>query len=280
MRKMKFSYIGSLVLALAAAWALGNAAALRAEQGGAGVLAELGLDAAAAKEGVLEALAGGAAYNEAAYRAFKSLPGPARGTLVRSGLAWIKSYVAGAEFRAAYDRLRERNKPRAPELRASAGDEMKKMKDEMEKSIAEMRKSMAAMDAQSKKDMEAAIQAMRDQMAGMGKDPGQMDLMRQAAEMATAEDQKHYKEELGKWEQRYPASPRVLIKKRINDFLAASSGVDFAAKLLPRGDRMVFANGSYEQKPAEWKLCFRAGREATEAARAFAKAWLAELDKD
>lgn len=118
---------------------------------------------------------------------------------------------------------------------------------------------------------------MRDQMEQMEKDTGQRDLMHQMREMTIAEDKKRNEGELTDWERRYPADPRVLIKKRINDFLAASSGIDFTAKLLPRGDKMVFVNGEYEQKPAEWKLCFRAGKEATEAARSIAKGWLAEL---
>jgi hypothetical protein len=42
---------------------------------------------------------------------------------------------------------------------------------------------------------------------------------------------------------------------------------------------MVFADEKLEAKPAEWKLCFRAGKEATGAARAFAEGWLAELEK-
>jgi hypothetical protein len=42
---------------------------------------------------------------------------------------------------------------------------------------------------------------------------------------------------------------------------------------------MRFANEDYEGKPAEWKICFRAGKEATEAARAFARSWLTELEK-
>ena len=244
------------------------------------VLAQLNLAPAAAKAGALESLASGSAYNEAAFKVFKSLPGPAREAVVRAGLAWIKSYVATAEFKAAYAERRDREKPETPAARPSADDEMKKMKAEMEKNIAEMRKNMAALDAQTKKDMEVAIQAMRDQMERMEKDPGQRDLMRQVAEMSTADDKQHSEEELGKWEQRYPADPRVLIKKRIKDFLAASAGVDFAAKLLPRGDKMVFANDEYEQKPAEWKLCFRAGKEATGAARAFAGTWLAEIEKN
>ena len=138
---------------------------------------------------------------------------------------------------------------------------------------------MAALDAETRKTMEAGIQQMRAQMEAMEKDPQQKELMRQMTEMARAEDKKRYEEQLKAWEEKFPAEPRVLIKKRINDFLAASADVDFSAKLLPRGDKMVFANEEYEQKPPEWKVCFRAGKEATEAARAFAKAWLAELEK-
>ena len=40
---------------------------------------------------------------------------------------------------------------------------------------------------------------------------------------------------------------------------------------------MKFANPAYEQKPTEWKLCFRAGREPVEAAKALATAWLKEI---
>jgi hypothetical protein len=42
---------------------------------------------------------------------------------------------------------------------------------------------------------------------------------------------------------------------------------------------MVFVNNDYERKPPEWKLCFRAGKEATAAARVFASDWLAELKR-
>jgi hypothetical protein len=50
--------------------------------------------------------------------------------------------------------------------------------------------------------------------------------------------------------------------------------------LTPRGDKMVFVKEAYQQKSAYCKMCFRAGKEATEAARAFASAWLAELEKN
>lgn len=243
------------------------------------ILAKLDLTPAAARAGVLDSLGGGTPYNDAAYKAFKALPGLARETAVRAGLAWIRSYVAGAEFQAAYARVREQEKPLPPETRPAADEQVRKMRADLEKSIAEMRKNMAAMDAETRKAMEAAIQQMRAQMEQMEKDPQQRDLMRQSLAMAGAEDRKRHEEALREWERKYPPDPRTLIRRRIQEFLAASAGVDFAAKLLPRDGKMVFASQEYEAKPAEWKLCFRAGREATGAARAVAAAWLAELEK-
>lgn len=279
MKKKQAAYKSYLIFVAALAMILGAAADLVGAPGSDDVLAKLGLDQASARESILDSLANGSVYNDAAFKAFKSLPGLARETIVRAGLAWIKSYAAGAEFKAAYEKLREQEKPQAPEARPSADDEMKKMRAETEKSIAEMRKNMAAMDAETKKAMEGAIKEMRAQMEKMEKDPGQRDLMRQIAEMSAAEDQKHYDGELKTWEEKFPADPRALIKRRIGEFLAASADVDYAAKLVPRGDLLVFADEGYERKPAAWKLCFRAGREATATARAFAKVWLAELGK-
>ncbi|HSQ35656.1 MAG TPA: hypothetical protein VLQ89_06670, partial [Candidatus Binatia bacterium] len=253
--------------------------AIHAEQNETDVLAKLSLEPAGARASVLDALSSGSVYRYEAAVAFKSLPLSARADMVRAGLDWVKSYAGTAEFRSAYQALREQNKPQPPALRPAADEQTKKMKADMEKNIAEIRKSMAAMDAETKKAMEASIKAMRAQIEHMENDPQQKEMMRQMAEMTVVEDKKRHEEELREWEQRYPADPRALIKKRINDFLAMSAGVDYAAKLVPRGDQLIFASETFERKPPEWKLCFRAGKEATEAARFFAKAWLAELEK-
>lgn len=38
-------------------------------------------------------------------------------------------------------------------------------------------------------------------------------------------------------------------------------------------------NESYESKPSEWKLCYRAGKEPVAAARVAVGAWLKELGR-
>jgi len=69
-------------------------------------------------------------------------------------------------------------------------------------------------------------------------------------------------------------NPDVTIRRRLEAFLEMSKTVDFDATLNGR----QFANPDYEAKPSEWKMCFRAGREATQAAREEAESWLKDLD--
>ena len=97
----------------------------------------------------------------------------------------------------------------------------------------------------------------------------------------SAEDVKYardyYNEQLAEWKENYPPSSREIVKRRLREFLEESSNVDYDAKLVRKGSKMRFVNDDYEGMSGEWKVCYRAGREPVERARAFAKAWLAEL---
>src|SRR5258708_2398958 len=94
---------------------------------------------------------------------------------------------------------------------------------------------------------------------------------------ARADRTRQYEQELATWKRDFPESAAPVIAKRLREFLAASADVDFAAKLTFRTGKMVFENQAYEQKPGQWKMCYRAGKEATTAARTAAQAWLKEL---
>jgi hypothetical protein len=266
-------------LALGLAFLLGVSVGIGPAQTGSELLTKLGLNLDAAKEAVLDSLASGRVYNNEAMRAFKALASPARASIVRGGLAAIKAYVETAEFKAAYAKYRENEKPNPPEVRLSAAEQWEKQKADFEKQIAETRKNMAGLDAETRKTMEAAVKQMQAQMETMEKDTQTRELMQQMVEAQKVEDKKQYAERLKVWEENYPVDSRLLIKKRIRDFLAISAEIDFSAKLVASGSQMRFANADYEGKPDEWKICFRAGQEATVAARAFAQTWLAELEK-
>ncbi|HET7437845.1 MAG TPA: hypothetical protein VFN10_24280 [Thermoanaerobaculia bacterium] len=91
------------------------------------------------------------------------------------------------------------------------------------------------------------------------------------------EMKKQYAADLAQWNQDYPANSKVLLAQRLREFLEVSANVDYNAKLVRSGSKMRFANENYESESGEWKLCYRAGKAPVEKARAFAKAWLAEL---
>jgi len=74
-------------------------------------------------------------------------------------------------------------------------------------------------------------------------------------------------------------SPDAQLKKRLEAFLASTADVDFAATTRSGGGMRYFEKPEYESKPSEWKMCFRAGKETTEALRAFARGWLEELNQ-
>jgi flagellar biosynthesis GTPase FlhF len=255
------------------------AAVLIAGQAASEVLAKLEVTPDEAGQCVLEALAYGSTYHDGAMKAFKALPASARASIVKAGLAWAKAHTETAKFKAAYLERRESEKPESFAEGLSADEELKQQQAEFKKQAAEMRKAAAAMDAETRKAMEEAIKEMEAQLAAMAKDPEQMAMMRQMTEMQKVEDRERHDEQMREWEENFPADPRILIRNRIREFLETSADVDFSAKLERRGSLMRFADSEYEGKSPDWKLCFRAGKEATEAARDFAKSWLAELEK-
>ena len=55
--------------------------------------------------------------------------------------------------------------------------------------------------------------------------------------------------------------------------------MDFTAKtaLSKEKKKYQFVNPEYEQKPLQWKMMYRAGKPAVDAARAAAQEWLKAL---
>ena len=82
---------------------------------------------------------------------------------------------------------------------------------------------------------------------------------------------------LADWEAKYPTNHLQYIKFRLQDFLDATDSIDFGAQLVERGGKKYFVNPAYESKGYNWKLAFRAGKDAVETARNFAKEWMNEI---
>jgi hypothetical protein len=239
---------------LVSAGVLGCAVALAAQT----VLSRVGMSDADARQIFGEAIVGAASPGAAA-RPFLALAPSARAAVVTEAVAWAKAYVSSAPFKKAWAEKRDENKPDPPALTGSASDDVKKQS------------------ADQQKQMQAVVDQMVAQMNETAKDPKYQALMQQGAENNRASKQKEYQNAVASWQHDYPADPNVAIARRLREFLTMSADVNFDAKLVARNGVKTFADPAFEGKPDAWKMCFRAGREATTAARAAAQTWLKEL---
>ena len=242
-------------------------------------LANLGVQETGAKRDIVYALINGNVNVYPARQSFKAAAPAARAALVKGAFDWARAYTVSPAFKAEYEKERAGAAPRP--LKAKTVDaELARLKAEQQKGIDEAKKNLPQMPANIRPQMEATIKQMETENAKRDADPKFASMMRQSLEMQIAEDQKQYDESVARYNQRYPADANALIASRLRQFLEVSKDVDFAAALTPApGNKQRFANPTYEAKSSEWKLCYRAGKDATAAAREAASAWLASLGK-
>lgn len=242
-----------------------------------GSLTGLGVSEVSAKRDVVPSLTGGYVSVYPAARAFKAATPATRATLVKAAIAWAKAYTESAAFKAEYEKARLADTPAPPKTKGTVDDELAAQRAERQKSLEEMKKNVAKMPANMRPQMEQTIKQTEAQFAKMDADAKMAGLMRQGLEAQRANDQKAYQDRVRAFEKSFPADPRALIARRLQEFLTTSADVDFNAKLVPAGSKQRFADPKLEEKSAEWKLCYRAGKEPVAAAREAAQAWLAAL---
>ena len=228
---------------------------------------------------VLSAMRGGYGFYGNASKSFLALGPSARAMAVNDVVAWAKAYVKSDAFKQAWAKEREDAKPKAPVVSGTTDDAVKSYDAQVQKQIDDLKKAAASMQPDQRKVMEETIKQITAQMEASAKDPSQQALKKQAIEGERTGDQTRYQSDLKKWQEDFPVDPSPVIAQRLRDFLTMSADVNFDAKVINRDGRKYFADEQYEHKPEEWKICFRAGREATSAARSAATAWLAQLGK-
>lgn len=237
------------------------------------VLSRLGVSETHAREIIMSAIQGMFSVGSAA-KPFLALAPGARAAAVNDVVAWAKVYFASDTFKQAWAKERAQAKPEQ-DARGTVDDEIKAKNAEQQKSIDDVKKLLPSMPPDGQKALLETIK----QMEATIKDPAQQKLQRDMIVGDRAEHDRRFQEDLKRWQEQYPVDHNVLIAKRLRAFLAMSAYVNFDAKLVVRDGRKVFADQPFEEKSSDWKMCYRAGREATTAARAAATAWLKELGR-
>jgi flagellar biosynthesis GTPase FlhF len=242
-----------------------------------GALGALGVGETDARNALVSSLSRGYVPVYMAAKAFKAAPPATRATMVRTAISWARAYTESAAFKADYARKREADAPQPPRFKGTVDEELAAQRAERLKSVEDARRNIASMPANLRPQMETMVKQMEEQNTKMDKDSQMQAMLRQAIEMQRSNDQKAYEQSVQQHEKRFPADPRTLIARRLQEFLDVSQDVDFTARLVPAGSRQRFADTRYEAKPDQWKLCYRAGREAVTSARETARAWLGSL---
>jgi hypothetical protein len=255
----------------ALAWTL--AATLAVAAAAADVFQDYGLDRQAWAEAFVGSMTTNPLWAPSLPAKLKSVPPAQRAAVVNALGAAAKAFVATPEFKAQYKKAYEAKLPDDLRPPRSAKDIEAGMRADMEKGLAEMEEAVKGFQGEIRKQAEAGLAQMRAEMKEQLKTIGE------AAAQQAADEKARYDAARSRPPDPDALSPdpRAALRKSLKAFLDDTAGVDFAAQLKTQSGLRRFVRDDYEAKPRPWKMCYRAGREACDAARAFATNWLAEL---
>jgi hypothetical protein len=239
-------------------------------------LATLGISEGRAKEAVFDSFMADAVSLAGKPAAFIAMSPASRVALVNFALTLSRTFVESDDFKRRYADHREANGPEPLPEAQSADAIFKKQRDGFENQVAEMRKLFDQITPEQRATLEEGWKEMRDQFDAMEK--GERRAQIEANIKAQRAEQVRQRDAAMKeFDKTYPADPRALVAMRLRRFLDVTKDVDYSAQLVDKDKKKVFADAAFEARPAEWKMAFRAGKPATDAARAFAQQWLADL---
>jgi hypothetical protein len=205
-----------------------------------------------------------------------------RVAVVNQLVAYAKKYVSSPEFKTAYQDFRLKMKPAEPAaLPAVTAETIKaEEKQRLENQLKTAEANLNSSNPKIRNGAPTAIENIKKQITALD-DPNNPVIKRKLDEAGRMSDAvlKQGDEAMKKFEATYPTDAKVLLKKRLQEMIDITADVDYTAELKEgyKGKK-VFVNPTYEKKPAEWKLAFRAGKSATDAVRAAAQQWLKELN--
>lgn len=240
-------------------------------------LASLGITEGRAREAVFDSFVGDAVSLAGKAEVFKAAPAPVRVAIVNFALNLARTFVESDDFKRRYADHREANGPDPLPEDQTVDQVLAKQRAGFEEQVEAMRKLFDQITPEQRTTLEQGWDDMRRQLTEMETGPRRAELdkaLRQNRELQVRERAAAMKQ----LDSVYPEDPRALVVMRLRRFLAVSADVAYDAKLVDKEGRKVFADPALEARPAEWKMCFRAGKPATDAARSFAQKWLRDLE--
>ena len=240
-------------------------------------LAKLGISEGRAREAVFDSFITDTLSVAGNNEVFRAASASARVALVNFALTLARAFADSEDFKRRYADHREANGPEPLPEEPRVDEILAKQRAGFETQVEQMRKLFDQITPEQRATLEEGWKDMRAQLTEMETGP-----KRAAFEKALRDQRATYVREreiaLKELDAVWPADHRVLVANRLRRFLELSKDVAFGAQLIDKDGKKVFADPTLEAKPKEWKMCFRAGKPATDAARGFAERWLSDLN--
>lgn len=213
-------------------------------------------------------------------RNFKNIAAADRGQVAQDLLDYTRQYISGEEFKKYYEQTRAQSKPEAPAkkpLRTRKQIQQEELEN-VEKSIKSTEKSIKELGGQIAKDLQPLLDQLKQNKKEYQDTNHQNFQYIAMGEKLQQEDaERRYQENLKRWKEEFPENIQLFVADKLRKMLDATKGIDYQATLVEKYGKKRFTNPTYESKSREWKMGYRAGKEVTEKARAFAKQWLDSL---
>lgn len=239
-------------------------------------LATLGISEGRAKEAVFDSFISNAVSIAGKPASFIAASPAARVAIVNFALTLARTFVESDDFKRRYADHREANGPDPLPEELTADAVLAKQRAGFEQQVTEMKKLFDQITPEQRATLEAGWADMREQLTAMEKGPKREELDRLLKGQRDAQVRQR-EEAMKQLDGMYPADPRAMVALRLRKFLDVSRDVAYDAQIVENAGKKVFADPALEARPAEWKMCFRAGKPATDAARTFAQKWLNDL---
>jgi hypothetical protein len=239
-------------------------------------LKELGLTKKGADEQITNSIIGGY-INTYGIRNAKNIASANRKAVTLDLLNYIKKYVSDPAFVKEYNGMRERYKPvdeilQTPEQMRS--DNIAAYK----KTVAEAEQNVKKVDPSIKQIFEKALEDSKKALKD-AEDPNNKYYVNYAKNYPQLA--KNFKENhdrvIADWNTKYPQNQLLFVRKRLQEFLNATTDIDFSAELIEKKGKKIFVKPEYEHKDSRWKMAFRAGKEVVDPARDFVQKWIDEI---
>lgn len=240
-------------------------------------LKQLGISQAEANDKITSSLLSGS-LDHYGIRNLKNILMNDRAAVVKDLATYAKQYANSDAFKKEYAALKERNRP-APAQKIETPEEMRANLIKMAKEyVVNSENTLKNSTAQTKKIFTEMLDAAKKNLKE-AEDPNNKTIRNWAQHYDEMKKmtQQSWENQVGEWEARYPSNHLLYVKVKLNDFLVATEGIDFSARLYDKNGKKYFENPGYERMDIRWKMAFRAGKDAVEAAREFASKWMSEI---